>query len=165
MVSILSCLGCRDIPTPTNLIELMAKVARFEFCCKPTAAATMMHSGVLPEHRGFWKKLEVSGIQKLYSSLSVTHSKVLSMVDCQCYSAAEEHVYGYIMTMIGNMGSSNLINFLRFITGSSVCIASKIEVIFNSSQSSYLDIHVPNYLWLTPTIMIFTQSGCQFFHT
>ena len=72
------------------------------------------------------------GIQKLYSLLSVSRSKVLSLLDCQCLSAAEERVYGYLMTMIGNMGSNDLVNFLRFVTGNSVCIASKIEVTFNS---------------------------------
>ena len=135
MVSIFSRLGCRDIPTPGNLIELMAKAAKFEFCCKPSAAVAMMNSGVPPEHRGFWERLGVVGIQKLYSLLSVSRSKVLSLMDCQCLSAAEERVYGYLMTMIGNMGSNDLIiNFLRFVTGSSVCIASKIEVTFNSSS-------------------------------
>jgi len=129
MVSILSRYGCRDIPTPANLIELMAKVTRFEFCCKPTAAVAMM----LQESHQNIGVFGRNWIQKLYSSLSVTCSKVLSLVVCHCCSAAEEHVYGYLMTMIGNMGSSDLINFLRFVTGSSVCIASKIEVIFNSS--------------------------------
>ena len=119
---------------PGNLIELMAKVAKFEFCCKPSAAIAMMHSGVPPDHSGFWERLGVAGVQKLYYSLSVTRSKVLSLLNGQCYSAAEEHIYGYLTTMIGNMSTNDLISFTRFVTGSSVCIARKIEVIFNSSS-------------------------------
>jgi len=76
LVSILSRLGCRDMANPTNLMDLMEKVARFEFCCKPNAAVAMMYSGVPSEHRDFWEKFGVAGIQKLYTSLSVTRYSV-----------------------------------------------------------------------------------------
>ena len=111
VVSIFSRLGCRDIPTPGNLIELMAKAAKFEFCCKPSAAVAMMNSRVSPEHRGFWERLGVVGIQKLYSLLSVSRNKVLSLLDCQCLSAAEERVYGYLTTMLETWGVMILLTF------------------------------------------------------
>ena len=108
-------------------------MARFQFCSKPNAAVAMMHSGIPPEHRNFWERLGVAEIQRLFISLSVTRRKVLSIIDCPCTNPAEERVHGYLMTMIGNMRRNDLVNFVRFVTGSSVCIARKIDVIFNSS--------------------------------
>ena len=75
----------------TNLVKLIRSLV------------LMMHSGVPPDHSGFWERLGVAGVQKLYYSLSVTRSKVLSLLNGQCYSAAEERIYGYLTTMIGNI--------------------------------------------------------------
>lgn len=47
-------------------------------------------------------------------------------------NAAEERVYGYLTSFIGNMKLEELRLFLRFITGSSVCIDKKIEITFNN---------------------------------
>lgn len=47
---------------------------------------------------------------------------------------AEERVYGYLTSMIGNMDVNDLQNFLRFTTGSSVCVTRKIEVLFCSTS-------------------------------
>ena len=131
MLSILSYHGCIDMPTPDNLIELIVKVAKFQFCLKSTASVIAMHTGIPPEHKRFWETQGVQGIQQLYLSLSLSRQKILSLIHCQCKSPAEERVYGYLRSMIGNMNIKDLANLLRFATGSSVAIASSIEVTFN----------------------------------
>ena len=42
-------------------------------------------------------------------------------------NAAEERVYGYLVSFVGNMKLEELRLFLRFITGSSVCIDKKFQ--------------------------------------
>ena len=46
----------------------------------------------------------------------------LKIIDGDCKNPSEE---GYLTSLIGNMGTNDLQNFLRFTTGSSVCIADK----------------------------------------
>lgn len=120
MISILSQLGCREIPTSENIANLIEGVAQFEFCCKPVAAMSMINSGIPQQHREFWKDLGINGIKKLYDSLVATPDKVLSLIDASCANKAEERILGYLKSLIGNMGADDLRNFLRFTTGSSV---------------------------------------------
>lgn len=68
----------------------------------------------------------------MYDSLVATPDKVLGLLDVLCTNKTEERVFGYLKTLIGNMGSDDLHNFLRFTTGSSVCIAKKITINFSS---------------------------------
>lgn len=132
VISILSQLGCREIPTSENIANLIEGVAQFEFCCKPVAAMSMINSGIPQQHREFWKDLGINGIKKLYDSLVATPDKVLSLIDASCANKAEERILGYLKSLIGNMGADDLRNFLRFTTGSSVCVAESITINFNS---------------------------------
>ena len=50
LVSTLSRFDCRDMPTPSNLADLIVKVARHEFNCKPIGVIAMIHSSILEEH-------------------------------------------------------------------------------------------------------------------
>jgi len=132
ILSILSHYGCIDMPTPANLNDLILKVARFQFCFKPTVV--VMHAGIPTEHKQFWETEGVQGILNIYSSLSISRQKILSLLKCQCNSPAEERVYGYLQSMVGSLSVKHLANLLRFATGSSVAIANSIEVTFNSTS-------------------------------
>ena len=132
LIAILSQLGCRVIPTSENLGEIIEGVAQYEFCCKPVAAMTMINSGIPQEHKKFWNDLGISGIKRMYDSLVATPDKVLGLLDVFCTNKTEERIFGYLKSLIGNMGSDDLRNFLRFTTGSSVCIGKKITITFSS---------------------------------
>ena len=134
VISILSRLGCREMPTPHNLPELIINVAKYEFCSKPAAAIAMVYYGIPSEHKPFWSELGIDGISGLYTSLTVTSDKVLKLIDGDCRNPGEERILAYLTSLIGNMGTNDLRNFLRFTTGSSVCTADKISVAFNSSS-------------------------------
>ena len=122
------------MPTPSNLAELILQLAKYEFCTKVKGITSLVFSGIPDNHRCFWKKLGVEGVAKLYASLTVTNDKVLDELDCDFANPAEERVFGYLTTMIGNMPVNDLRNFLRFTTGSSVCVSKNIKVIFNDSS-------------------------------
>ena len=113
----ISRLGCREMPTPSNLAELIINVAKYEFCSKPAAAITMIYYGTPDEHKPFWTELGVEGINGLYISLTVTSDKVLKIIDGDCRNPDEERILAYLTSLIGNMETNDLRNFLRFTTG------------------------------------------------
>ena len=94
----------------------------------------MLNCGIPIQHKFFWLELGVDGIGELYTSLTVNTDKVLKMLSCAGVNEAEERVFGYLTTMVGNMGVNDLRNFLRFCTGSSVCVSKSILIEFNSSS-------------------------------
>lgn len=134
LISILSRFGCREIPTPTTLPQIIVNSSRYEFCCKPSSAIAMMNCGIPIQHKSFWIELGVDGISELYTSLTVMPEKVLKMLSCASANSTEERVFGYLTSMVGNMGVDDLRNFLRFCTGSSVCVIKSISIEFNSSS-------------------------------
>ena len=134
LISILSRLGCREVPTPTNLPDLIVQVSKYEFLIKPMGAISMIHAGVPNTHKQFWTELGVEGVCTLYQAMTITTKKVLSILTCADFcNPAEERVYGYLLAMIGVMSINDLRNFMRFTTGSSVCFAKKIKVFFNDT--------------------------------
>lgn len=132
LLSTLSRFGCRQLPTPSNLKTCLVQVAQFEFCCKPAAAISYMHSGIPPSHAAFWVSQSVTGICSIYKTLAVSCRKVLDVIKWpEDMNAAEDRVSSYLVEMIGNMTSSLVQRFLRFVTGSSVLTVKNLEVQFN----------------------------------
>ena len=59
LLSLLSRLGCGEIPSPQNLRHLVVEVAKHEFIAKPLQVLYMMNSGVPAPHIDFWKCFSV----------------------------------------------------------------------------------------------------------
>ena len=132
LLSILSRFGCRQIPTHVNLPKRIEDVARYEFCVKPAAALALIHAGIPHTHAPFWKNKSASDVHSLFYAMTVTPSKVLSLLELPSASNENEsRVFGYLTTMVGNMKVTELTHFLRFVTGASACIVPKITVEFN----------------------------------
>ena len=132
IISLLSRFNSRQIPSPKTFLQQVTNVATYEFLVKPTAALAMIHSGVPQQHHPFWDRMGVSGLFSLYQAQSACPATVLSMIeDAEGLNATQERILGYLRQFIGNMGSDKLRTFLRFVTGSSVCSALKIQVEFN----------------------------------
>ena len=66
----------------------------------------------------------------LYNCLNASVLKVIEEPDLM--NCAEERVYRYLVTFIGNSKPNQLSLFLRFVTGNSVLIAKPIHVTFNN---------------------------------
>ena len=133
IMCILSKFGCRQIPKPATLIDIIEQVAKYELCTMPAAAITLLSSGVPLNHQSFWAKKSPADIQSLHHRLTATPLKVISFLDSgTAHNPSEERITSYLTTMIGNMQPSELRLFLRFVTGASVCISSKIRVTFNN---------------------------------
>ena len=137
LISLLGHFNSRQVHSPGTFHQQVTNVATYEFLIKPTAALAMIHSGVPQQHRPFWDRMGVTGLLSLYQAQCACPATVLSMIeDAEGQNASQERILRYLCQFIGNMGSDELHTFLRFVTGSSVCSALKIEVEFNMSGAS-----------------------------
>ena len=133
ILNILSRFGCRQIPAPASFVACIEDIAKYEFIPKPAAAIFSVHSGIPKSHKDFRNKKSISTISRIYNDLTVTPEKIFNfLVQSQFMSKNEERVYSYFACMIGNMNVIKGRNFLRFVTGSSVCKTTGISVTFNS---------------------------------
>ena len=129
LLDVLSRFGCRQLPTPDNLLSIIERVAEYEFLVKPAAAISLVNSGIPNSHKQFWMN---NSITEIYNELTVTSTKILNMLMAPKEDIiSEQRVYGYLTSMIGNLSVDDLRALLRFITGSSVCSATEILVTFN----------------------------------
>ena len=132
LLNVLSRFGCRQLPTPANLRMCLQQIAQYEFCCKPAAAISLIHAGIPSSHLSFWSAKAVDGICSLYRCLAVSYGKIINILKFSDFrNSAEVCVSGYLVEMLGNMSIRQLQNFLRFVTGSSVLIATSLMVEFN----------------------------------
>ena len=132
LLTVLSNYGCRQLPSPSNLSQLLTNIARFIFLTTPMSASSMIYAGIPSQHQDFWQAKSPSDLHQLYKTLNATPIKVLSLLeDPVCMNKAQRLVFNYLRQYIGNMTLEEVRFFLRFVTGSSVCSATKIEIQFN----------------------------------
>ena len=135
LVSILSRFECRQMPSPSNLSQLVLQIAQHEFISRPFAAITLMHSGIVPKHKSFWGCKSVVELNSLYVALTASAHKVLDLIEEPVFlNPGQERVFGYLQQYVANMKPDEVQNFLRFVTGSAVCMKSKITVSFNGLE-------------------------------
>ena len=95
LLNTLSRYGCRQVPTTSNLPQLLQQIAKYELCIKPTAAVAAIHTGIPSIHSAFWNNLTVQDVQSLYKSLAVTASRVLGILQFpEPSNPAEERILG-----------------------------------------------------------------------
>ena len=133
LLTILSRFGCREMPTPSNLKQMLLQLAKYEFVTKPYAAICSINQGIPSSHHSFWASRSIGDLWQLYLALGATPSKVIELIDePECLTSNQSRIFGYLIQMIGSMNQDDLRALLRFITGSSVCLAKTISVSFNS---------------------------------
>ena len=91
----------------------------------------MIHKGIPACQLPFWKAKTTNEIHNLYLALTCNPKKVLNQLQATASSEDEEKVIAYLEQFVGNMNGDLIQRFLRFTTGSSVCISRKITVTFN----------------------------------
>ena len=77
VISILSRMGCREMPTAANLKHLIVQVAKHELLLVPVGAIYALHSGIPTVHRKFWDQFTVGDLYRLYSVLNATTDQVI----------------------------------------------------------------------------------------
>ena len=134
LLTILSRFGCREMPTPSNLKQLLLQLAKYEFVTKPYAAICSTNQGIPFSHHSFWASWSISDLWQLYIALGATPSKVIELIDePECLTSNQSRIFGYLIQMIGSMNQDDLRVLLRFITGSSVCLGREYQ--FHSTPS------------------------------
>ncbi len=135
LASILGCYGCRVLPQPSNLKQLIVQASRYTFSIKPAAAIQLMNAGISVKHRPFWMHMSVGRFHAVYSSLSASPSKVLDLlIEPTIHNNAQEEVWLYLRRFVGNMTVEEVCTFLRFVTGSFVISVPAIKVTYNTSD-------------------------------
>ena len=105
----------------------------YEFMIKPAASVSLINSGIPLNHRGYWSRKSPSDLQGIYQRLSLSQGKVKSLLSFpETYNQLEARTAGYLRTFVGNMQHEELRHFMRFVTGSCVCITPVIRITFNS---------------------------------
>ena len=133
LIDVYSRFQLREIPKPGNFFQLITGIAKFHFLRKPAAAIAEIHSGIPEVHSRFWQKLSIGDFYAIYNALQASPAKVLALLDDEsCSNKSEERIFGYLRQYIGNMQPDEIRNFLRFVTGSSVCSSKVISVTFNA---------------------------------
>ena len=117
-----------------NIKQLLAQAAKYTFLVKPAAH---IREGIPVEHTPFWTQMSVSRLHTVYTELSVSTSKVLSLLSVPVITnKAQECAWEYLQQFVGDMGVNKLHSFLRFVTVSFVISVDSITVIFRWSRAS-----------------------------
>ena len=125
LIAILSRYGSRASPTPMTLKPQLVAIAKFEFQIKPLAAIL---SGIPHNQKQFWESFSVEELYSLHATISGTPEKVLEILEEPVYeNDCEARVFGYLQQFIGDMKCAEIRRFLRFTTGSSVLLGSKMS--------------------------------------
>ncbi len=135
LISMFSLFECLEVPKPSNLLKLCEQSARYTFLTKPFAVISEMRRGISRHHLQFWRNKGVQDLRQILLALSVNSVKVLNSIEEPLVLfPAEQKVFGYLTQYIGRMKIEEVQQFLRFCTGSSVCIVKPISVTFNSTS-------------------------------
>ena len=133
LVEILGRMGCRKIPTADNIHQLVIEVARYELCIKPLGAVQALRAGVPTEFYPFWNAFSVKQLHDLYKALCITPKAIIdSLQSSDDLNANQMRIFSYLKTFIGNLTEQDLMNFSKFVTGSSVMLDKKMTITFNN---------------------------------
>ena len=81
LISILSRLGCRQVPSRENITRLVVEVAKHEFIAKPLVALYSLKSGVPVPHSMFWEQYTVNDLYSMYKELIAVPSMVIQNIE------------------------------------------------------------------------------------
>ena len=133
LVSIVSRFGGRELPTRNNIQEIVLQLAKYQFQVKPLPATIAINAGIPDSQRVFWDSKTLADINLLYRSMVATPAKVIeSIQEPESMNSGEQRIFTYLNQMIGDMKSQELAAFLRFVTGSSICLGKNITVSFSN---------------------------------
>ena len=112
LMSILSCHGCRAIPPPSTLVQLLVQASRYTFLIQPAVVLHIMNGGIPSKHLPFWKCMTVDNLYSIYSSLSVSKAKVLNLLkEPNFLSVPEDEVYQYLKRLLATCLVMNSVLF------------------------------------------------------
>ena len=135
LLTVLSGFDCREAPSTITFSNVVRDISNHLFLRKPFAFINDVHAGIPSVHERFWKSISCQDFYELYRCMQATPAKVLSMLsEVSCSAPKEEVVLSYLRQFVGNMRQEELHNFLRFVTGSSVCTANPLVVSFNNLE-------------------------------
>lgn len=133
LISILSRLGCTEVPSSNTIRKIIVKTAKYQLVSKSLGTLLLMRASFPTSYNSFFQQFSIEQLFELYKSLGACSSTVLQCLrEPEFLNKAEERTYRYLLTFIGNSKPEQLRLFLRFVSGSSVVLSSPIKVTFNN---------------------------------
>ena len=133
LINILSRFGCRDVPTPANIRQILCGIAQHLFKSQPFATICVMNAAIPTKHVQFWHAFDCNELYAAYDALTANPSKLLKKIrEPEFKNPNEQHIFTYFQQYIGQMNADDAKRVVRFITGSSVLTSEDIRVEFNA---------------------------------
>ena len=101
------------------------------FITKP--AIVELAKGIPVQHHAFWGPKTAQELYQIFRALCLNQEKVIESIEEPLMSSpSEQRVFGYLTQFVSCLKIDELQKFLRFCTGSSVCIGKPITICFNN---------------------------------
>ena len=105
LISLLSKLGCSDIPSPSNIQGIIINVAKFQFLVKPLGLLYAMQSGVPRIYNSFWEEFTIEEMFNFCQLLNATPTSVLKLIEeSELINAGENRVYIFCRLNVVKLG-------------------------------------------------------------
>ena len=105
-----------------SVLRLVNQVAKYQFLMMPACAYSQTNSEIPSAHQNFWNSMSIC---ELYSLYKASPSKILELTEEPTFdNPAQQRVFHFLCDFVGNMRMDES-RTLRFVTGSSVCLAKK----------------------------------------
>lgn len=116
--------GIRQMPSPSNIRDILLQVATNELITKCYLSLTNMQKGL----GAIWQDVSKQEIESLYAVSKPTPERVLEILSCTPSDVKEEQIFRWLQRYIRGLDDYLLAQFLRFCTASDVITEAKIAV-------------------------------------
>lgn len=120
---------CRRVPTADNIKQILLELAHQKLIQEPAFVIDQWNNILTPI------KSELRGIAALYQDLQPTSRKIIrSIAYPESQNAQEKQIVTYVNAYLRESDKQHLSSFLRFCTGSDLCLGKTITVSFTQVQ-------------------------------
>lgn len=129
LLDLLDRYGCRKLPTPQNVKELILELAHKELIQRPQYVADCWSVLLLKYLKGS-DLSTAKKVQERYIALQPTTRKVIGMIQAKPCNNSERSALDHLKRFIRGMDLTQLKSFLMFVTGADVLCVDTIDVDF-----------------------------------
>lgn len=129
LLDLLDRYGCRKLPTPQNVKELILELAHKELIQRPQYVADCWSVLLLKYLKGS-DLSTAKKVQERYIALQPTTRKVIGMIQAKPCNNSERSALDHLKRFIRGMDLTQLKSFLMFVTGADVLCVDTIDVEF-----------------------------------
>ena len=130
-------------PRPSNIRDIITRVAKTELLSKPSLALDIIGKG-LQDHNNLWEDCGKDDVFHLYDKLAISPGIIASLLTVDEYNLTKEKqkVFTYLKKYVRSLNNKDICLFTRFTTGSSMNLVKEIKVVFHGTEGiPYITAH------------------------